>query len=72
MVIEYTDKYGNEIIEYESQNGYTGKLYGKSSFSIYDKAKHEIFHTGSRAINTYEELKEQVDGFPEFLKMFCD
>ena len=60
------------IIEYESANGYKGKLYGESSFSIYNKAGKEVFHTYSRAINSYEELKEQVDNFPEFLKMFCE
>lgn len=58
-----------DIIKYTSDNGYTGTLYGKSSYSIYDKDGKEVFHTGSRNINTYEELVKQVDEYPEFLKM---
>ena len=56
-------------IGYTSENGYTGVMYGKSSFAIYDKDGKEVLHTGSRAFNTEEELKKQVDGFPEFLEM---
>jgi hypothetical protein len=58
-----------QIIKYTSENGYTGVMYGKSSFAIYDKDGKEVLHTGSRAFNTEEELKKQVDGFPEFLEM---
>lgn len=56
-------------IEYKSENGYTGVMYGKSSFAIYDKDGKKVFHTGSRAFNTEEKLKKQVDKFPEFLEM---
>lgn len=56
-------------IKYTSENGYTGVLYGKSSFSVYDKDGHEVFHTGFRNFNTYDDLKESVDTFPEFLGM---
>jgi hypothetical protein len=56
-------------IGYTSENGYTGVMYGKSSFAIYDKDGKEVLHTVSRAFNTEEELKKQVDGFPEFLEM---
>ena len=58
-----------EKIEYTSPLGYHGVFYGKSSYAIYDKRGIEVFHTGFRAINTYKELKEQVDEFPEFLKI---
>ena len=58
-----------KIISYTSDNGYTGRLYGKSSFSIYDRSGHEVMHTGSRNFNTYEELKEHVDGYPKFRAM---
>ena len=56
-------------IKYTSENGYTGAMYGKSSFAIYDKDGKEVFHTKSRSFNTEKELKKQVDGFPEFLEM---
>lgn len=48
-------------IEYESENGYKGVLYGKSSMSIYDKDGNERLHTGFRNVNTLEELKEVVE-----------
>ena len=57
------------VIEYKSKNGYLGKLYGVSSFSIYAPDGHEVFHTGSRNINTFDELKEQVNEFPQFLEI---
>ena len=58
----------NNVITYENDE-YVGKLYGKSSMIIKHKSGSPSLHTGSRSINTYEELKEQVDGFPEFLKI---
>jgi len=57
------------MIEYTSPNGYTGQLYGKSSFRIVDQYGKEVFHTGFRAIETEAELKEEVDTFPEFLRL---
>ena len=57
------------MIEYTSENGYTGKLYGELSMSIFDKDGKEVMHTGSRILNTPEELKEVVDGFPAFMEM---
>lgn len=57
------------MIEYTSENGYSGKLYGKSSMSIFDKDGKEVMHTGSRTPNTLEELKEVVDRFPAFMEM---
>lgn len=55
-------------IVYESDNGYTGVLYGKSSFAIKDAEGNVVFHTGFRNIETLEELTEQVEGFPGFLE----
>ena len=57
------------VIKYTSDNGYTGTLYGKSSMSICDKDGVEFFHTGFRTANTYDELVEQVEKFPDFLKL---
>lgn len=56
----------SELIKYTSDNGYTGVLYGESSLSIKDKNGKEVFHTGFRNINTYKELVECVEDFPEF------
>ena len=56
-------------ITYTSDNGYTGKLYGKTSMVIFEtKTGEERLHTGFRRTNTLEELKEQVEDFPNFLK----
>lgn len=52
-------------MKYTSKNGYTGVMYGKSSLVILDENGKEVFHTGSRTCNTYEELIEQVDTYPE-------
>ena len=57
------------MIEYNSENGYSGRLYGRSSMSIFDKNGKEVMHTGSRTPNTLEELKEVVDGYPAFMEV---
>ena len=59
----------NKKIKYTSKNGYTGVMYGKSSFTILNENGKEVFHTGFRNFNTYEELIEQVDTFSEFYNM---
>ena len=61
-----------EVIEYKSENGYTGKLYGKSSLSIYNSIGREVMHTCFRTINTLEELKQEVEEFPEFLRVLSN
>lgn len=57
------------IVEYKSDNGYTGVLYGKSSMIIYAPDGSESIHTGNRAINSYEELVEVVDKRPQFMAL---
>lgn len=60
----------NKTIKYKSKkNGYTGVLYGRSSLTIYNKDGKEVMHTGFRNINTYEELVETVETFPEFFEL---
>lgn len=59
-------------IKVEHPNGYMGILYGKSSMSIYDEEGHEILHTGSRNINTKEELYELLEGMPKFVEIMAD
>lgn len=62
----------SKYVEYQSGNGYKGILYGRSSFSIRDKDGKEVFHTGFRNINTYDELIEHVEDFPEFIKKLSE
>ena len=58
----------NDFIEYKSNNGYTGRVYGKSSLSIYESESGEVvFHTGFRKCNNMKELRKQVEEFPKFL-----
>lgn len=59
----------SKVKKYTSSNGYTGVLYGKSSLSIKDKDGREILHTGFRNINTYDELVECVETFPQFIEL---
>ena len=58
---------GKEI-DYTSDNGYRGKLYGESSMMIWDPCGKEVMHTFFRTPNTLEELQEVVDTMPEFMK----
>jgi len=56
-------------IAYKGDNGYTGVMYGKSSFAVYDRDGVEVLHTSLRGFNSEFELRRQVDGFPEFIKL---
>ena len=49
-------------------NGYSAKLYGKSSLSIYFKGK-EVAHTGSRNVNTEEQVMELLRRYPNLMKI---
>lgn len=71
---EESVKMGNipEQIEYTSENGYRGVLYGRSSMIIYNPDGKESMHTGSRNIDTLEELKKVVDAHPAFIEMLRD
>lgn len=57
----------NKKIKYTSKNGYTGVMYGKSSLVILDRNGKEVFHTGFRNCNTYEELIELIEKVDTFL-----
>lgn len=60
----------NEI-KVEHPNGYSGILYGKKSMVIFHNNK-EVLHTGFRNINTREELYQNLEKMPEFMKMLDD
>jgi hypothetical protein len=50
------------------ETGFEGTLYGESSLVIKNEKIGYYMHTGSRNINTYDELKELVDSEPRFIK----
>lgn len=54
-------------IKVTHENGYTGILYGKHSLVIL-KDNQEVLHTGSRLINTKEELYDYLEDIPNLLK----
>ena len=57
------------IIKYISDNGYIGILYGESSCTLFGPDNTECFHTGNRKINTYDELVQLVELYPQFIVM---
>lgn len=73
ILIDKTDEYGCRRVEYRSNNGYTGIMYGEKSFAIRDrKTDMEVLHTGSRGFNNVKDLVDQVEHFPEFLKILSN
>ncbi|HCC04022.1 MAG TPA: hypothetical protein DEP51_04100 [Clostridiales bacterium] len=60
----------NEI-KVKHPNGYSGILYGKRSMVIFYN-NEEVLHTGFRNINTKEELYDNLEKMPEFMKMLDD
>ena len=58
-------------IQYTSENGYMGILYGKSSMSIYYPDGKEAIHTGNRTPQTLSELMHVVDEMPDFMEMLA-
>ena len=63
----YEESNANNEIWVKHENGYYGKLYGKSSMSIY-WGNTEVIHTGFRSINTAYELYELLTELPTFMK----
>jgi hypothetical protein len=55
-------------MEYTHPNGYTAKLYGKSSMSVFYKGK-EVLHTCARNVNTEKEIMDLLETIPEFLEI---
>lgn len=53
------------------KNGYCGCLYGKSSMSIF-KDNKEVLHTGSRNINTADELYEILSEMTSFMEKLAN
>lgn len=59
----------NKIYYKNEETGYEGYLYGESSYVLKNEELGHYMHTGSRSINTFEELKEHVDEAPKLFKM---
>ena len=57
-----------KVIKYTSGKGYTGVLYGERSYAVFDRNGKEVIHTGNRKINTYEELREDMETLPDFME----
>lgn len=55
-----------DIISVKHPNGFSGKLYGKSSMSIFDSNGKEIMHTEFRNedIKTKEDLYKHLEDMP--------
>lgn len=52
---------------YGHKNGYSARLYSKTSMSVYFKGK-EVAHTGLRNVNTEDEVMDMLDKYPELMK----
>ena len=57
-----------KVIEYTSQNGYTGVMENKE-VTIRDSEGRLRFHTFVTAFQTEKDLRQFVDEFPEFLEL---
>ena len=58
---------------YDSPNGYHGRVFHRQgtdvwTLSIFDKNWREVLHSYRGNAKSREQLKEQVDGFPDFLR----
>lgn len=54
---------------YKHKNGYSAKLYGKSSMTIYRPDGTEFSHTGSRNVNTEAEVMQLLGKQQELEKI---
>lgn len=57
----------SEVKEYKHPNGYSAKLYGKSSMSVYYEGR-EVLHTGFRNANTEAEVMEVLETMGQLLE----
>ena len=57
----------NEVKEYKHPNGYSAKLYGKSSISVFYEGR-EVLHSGFRNANTEAEVMEVLETMGQLLE----
>lgn len=53
------------ILEYESRNGYSGKLYGVSRITIFNEFGEAELSVPTQNVISYEELAQRVADFPK-------
>lgn len=53
------------VLEYESRNGYSGKLFGAHRIEIADKYGDVVLSVPTRNVYNYEELAQRVADFPK-------
>lgn len=58
----------SKVKEYTHTNGYSAKLYGETSLSIFSEGK-EVLHTDFRSVNTEDEVMELLESQPELRQM---
>lgn len=60
-----------EFVEYKHPNGYSARLYGESSMSIYYDGK-EVMHTGFRKVNTKDEVMDLLEYFVNLMSVLFE
>lgn len=56
---------------FDHENGYSAVLYGESSMCVY-KGRRKVLHTGSRNVNTAEEVMEMLGEMPDFFQKIME
>ena len=57
----------SEVKEYKHPNGYSAKLYGESSISVFYEGR-EVLHSGFRKVNTEAEIMEVLETMGQLLE----
>lgn len=57
----------SEVKEYKHPNGYSAKLYGESSISVFYEGR-EVIHSGFRKANTEAEIMEVLETMGQLLE----
>jgi hypothetical protein len=55
------------VKEYKHPNGYSAKLYGESSISVFYEGR-EVLHSGFRNANTEAEVMEVIETMGQLLE----
>ena len=59
----------NKPVTYTHENGYSATLYGDTSLSI-DYGGREVLHTGSRNVETEDEVMNLLEHMPDLMNDF--
>lgn len=61
----------SETRKYTHPNGYSAVLYGELSMVILHNDK-EVMHTGSRSVNTEDEVMELLNNYPKMMNVLFE